>query len=91
MTLISSDINIKNKTEIILEIFGNHFVTERTEKVIDEYSQLLTRIITKDRPKSIKHLYDLFDTSMLKFKEIDNMEIALRQWRLDVKYNMELF
>lgn len=56
LVLISSDLNIRNKTEILLEIFGNLFVSERTEKVIDEYSQLLTRIITKDRAKSIKHL-----------------------------------
>lgn len=49
---------------------------------------MLTRIITKDRNKSIKHLFDLFDTSMLKFKEIDDLEVALRQWRLDVEYNM---
>lgn len=56
LTLINSDLNIRNKTEILLEIFGNLFITERTEKVIDEYSQLLTKIITKDRQKSIKHL-----------------------------------
>jgi len=75
----------------LLEIFGNLFVTERTEKVIDEYSQLLTKIITKDRNKSVKHLFDMFDTSLLKFKEIDNLELALRQWRLDVKFDLDLF
>jgi len=36
ISLINSDLNIGNKTEIMLEIFGNLFVTERTEKVIDE-------------------------------------------------------
>jgi len=56
LAVANCDLSDKQKAEVFLETFGNMFVTERIENLIDDYSKIFTRIITRDYEKSVKHL-----------------------------------
>ena len=67
----------KTGTSIFLEVFGNALVQERTAKYIEKKSKQLIKLVCDGEGV----LGDMFDFSLLKYRERDELESALKRWR----------
>lgn len=72
---------IQEKTELYLEIFGNILLRDHTSQLVQAKANEFVKCIT-DFDYLEKAGLDLFDFSLLKFKERDFLEGIFKFWRL---------
>jgi len=61
-----NDINLREKSELFFEIYGNTLIKENTSDYISDMSKMLIRIVTEDYKKAPQQLIELFDFTNLK-------------------------
>ncbi|KAA0704472.1 Dynein assembly factor 3, axonemal [Triplophysa tibetana] len=72
-------ISVHKKTEVFLEIFGNCEIRSETEEFLKQASRDLCQSITNTLV-SDSHTHACLDTSLLKFKERDDLVQILKSW-----------
>ncbi|XP_056593854.1 dynein axonemal assembly factor 3-like [Triplophysa dalaica] len=72
-------ISVHKKTEVFLEIFGNLEIRSETEEFLKQASSELCQSITNTLV-SDSHTHACLDTSLLKFKERDDLVQIFKSW-----------
>ncbi|RXN36834.1 dynein assembly factor axonemal [Labeo rohita] len=71
--------NQSKKTEVFLEVFGNSEIRKETEETLKHAAAQLSLSITNTL-SSDSHTHPCLDTSLLKFKERDELVRIFKQW-----------
>lgn len=78
----SSRTSLQEKTELFLDIYANLLVRSHTSQHVRRRANELIRLIT-DLNAIAKTPLNVFDLSLLKYKEIDYLESVFKYWRAD--------
>ncbi len=70
------EIPIRSRAHTWLEIFGNCKVQERTSKYIEKCGMELVDLVCNSKGR----LASLVDLSLLKYKDVDEVENTLKSW-----------
>ncbi|RXN22893.1 dynein assembly factor axonemal [Labeo rohita] len=74
-----NQIQCQEKTEVFLEVFGNSEIRKETEETLKHAAAQLSLSITNTL-SSDSHTHPCLDTSLLKFKERDELVRIFKQW-----------
>ncbi|XP_051737437.1 dynein axonemal assembly factor 3-like isoform X2 [Ctenopharyngodon idella] len=77
--LTPENISIHKKTEVFLEVFGNSEIRKETEETLKHAAAQLSLSITNTL-SSDSHTHPCLDTSLLKFKERDELVRIFKLW-----------
>jgi len=89
LTIIcETQLSMRERTELFLDLYGNTLIRSRTAYYLDEIAVELSRLITEHR-KCTSVLKELVDFETLKFKERDDVEDIINTWRLSVPFDIE--
>lgn len=73
---LSTEIPVRQRAALFLEIFGNAKVQERTSRYIEEIGRDLRSLVTNERGR----MEGLIDFSMLKYRDRDDLENAFKSY-----------
>ncbi|XP_057178267.1 dynein axonemal assembly factor 3-like isoform X1 [Triplophysa rosa] len=73
-------ISLHKKTEVFLEIFGNCEIRSETDEFLKHASAELSQSITNTPVSCDSHTHPCLDTSLLKFKERDDLVQIFKSW-----------
>ncbi|KAF4087554.1 hypothetical protein AMELA_G00071920 [Ameiurus melas] len=71
---------MQEKTEVFLELFGNSEIRSQTDDKLKDVAARLARSIS-DSLDTDSHTYPCLDTSLLKFKERDELARLFERWK----------
>ncbi|KAI8902099.1 hypothetical protein BC833DRAFT_617068 [Globomyces pollinis-pini] len=71
------DMNLQERTELLLELHGNLLIREKTFNWLINYASKLIRIVTDEQDT----ISPIVDFSNLKFRERDDIEFVFKFWR----------
>uniref|UniRef100_A0A672KT83 Dynein axonemal assembly factor 3 n=1 Tax=Sinocyclocheilus grahami TaxID=75366 RepID=A0A672KT83_SINGR len=77
--LTPENTSLHKKTEVFLEVFGNSEIRKETEETLRHAAAHLSLSVTNTL-SSDSHSHPCLDTSLLKFKERDEMVRIFKQW-----------
>ncbi|XP_067291514.1 dynein axonemal assembly factor 3-like [Pseudorasbora parva] len=77
--LTTENISLHKKTEVFLEVFGNSEIRKETEETLKHAAAQLSLSITHTL-SSDSHMHPCLDTSLLKFKERDELLRIFKLW-----------
>ncbi|RXN21799.1 dynein assembly factor axonemal [Labeo rohita] len=77
--LTPENMSLHKKTEVFLEVFGNSEIRKETEETLKHAAAQLSLSITNTL-SSDSHTHPCLDTSLLKFKERDELVRIFKQW-----------
>lgn len=83
-------LNIKEKVEYFLEIYGNTLLSEKVNLFIDTIYKNLIKLICDDKIHNT-HIKELVSFKELSFKERDSLQEILSSYSKLVEYNIEKF
>ncbi|XP_042200968.1 dynein axonemal assembly factor 3 [Callorhinchus milii] len=75
----SEQMGLQEKSELLLELFGNSLIRSQTAAYLQEKANLFIRYVTD--PDYLQEKMPLVDLSALKFKERDLLEGTFKFWR----------
>eukprot|EP00826_Nyctotherus_ovalis_P046713 TRINITY_DN5312_c0_g2_i3.p1 TRINITY_DN5312_c0_g2~~TRINITY_DN5312_c0_g2_i3.p1 ORF type:complete len:299 (+),score=65.10 TRINITY_DN5312_c0_g2_i3:25-897(+) len=78
------------RTELFLDIFGNALIRQKSQDYLDSQAKPLTQLVTNDK-RCMLPLKSLVDLSLLKFKELDELETIIASWKSSVPFDIEKF
>ncbi|TRY69636.1 hypothetical protein DNTS_032752, partial [Danionella cerebrum] len=78
--LTSESMSLHKKTEVFLEVFGNSQIRKETEEVLKQSAAQLSLSITNSL-SSDSHGHQCLNTSLLRFKERDELVRIFREWQ----------
>lgn len=88
-----TSIPIRQRAVIFLEIYGNTFVSERNELIIEDTGKMLSSWICDDEDefgnKIDSTFLNIVDFDLLKYRERDELGAIFRGWKRDFEYNVE--
>ena len=87
-----SDIPIRQRAALYLEIFGNALVQKRTERYIADAGSLLRGLIYDDKMySSDRSLKRITNFDHLKQKEKDEISDVFKSWKMENQYDVQSY
>mmetsp|Transcript_15373 Transcript_15373/g.38868 ORF Transcript_15373/g.38868 Transcript_15373/m.38868 type:complete len:471 (-) Transcript_15373:474-1886(-) len=75
----------KDRTELMLEVYGNTLLQEKTASWLSDHSRKLLKQLGNETGRISEHL----DLGLLKFKERDEIDDAIKGWKSSVPFKVE--
>ena len=89
LVVLDTEVDLKERIELFLEIFGNLELTERGEEAIEVYARRLEDWITSLKPEESTTLLRFFDVSALRYQEKDELLRVFKSWRKSHSVNAQ--
>eukprot|EP00741_Cyanophora_paradoxa_P005585 tig00000912_g5414.t1 len=81
---LDTSVPIRERVDIFLEIYGNTQLREKTSAAVTEYSMRLVRLLAHREGR----LANIIDFSLLKSKDVDELEAVVRSWGDSVPFDV---
>ncbi|QDZ24532.1 dynein assembly factor [Chloropicon primus] len=86
---LDTQVDLKERVELFLEVHGNLELTGKAEKAVDAYAKQLEDWITSLKPAQSGSLLRYFDVSELKYQEKDELLRVFKSWRMTKEVNAQ--
>ena len=89
LVILDTEVDLKERVELFLEVHGNLELTEKAEAAVDAYARRLEDWITSLKPSDSAALLRYFDVSDLKYQEKDELLRVFKSWRKTKQVNAQ--